>query len=94
MGIIDIFMTIFDPFKIYRKFIWKPILNLLFESQEHFGSKTKNGLIAGRKTFLKLACVFVGAVIILWASVFMYIGFYYAYMPSIDHLKPVHMQFQ
>lgn len=94
MGIINILMSLFDPFKIYRKLIWKPFINLIFESQEHFGSKTKNGLIAGRKTFLKLFCMLIGAVIILWASVFMYIGFYYTYMPSKDHLKTVHMQFQ
>lgn len=94
MGIKDIFWNIIDPFKIYRKFIWNPVLHLLFESQEHFRSKTKNGLIAGRKTFLKLACVLIVAVITLWISVLMYIAFYYAYMPSIDHMKPVHMQFQ
>lgn len=79
MGIIDILMNIFD---------------LIFEPQQYFGSKTQHGPIAGRRTFLKSGCVLVGAVIILWASVVMYFGFYYACMPSIDHLKPVHMQFQ
>lgn len=32
--------------------------------------------------------------IILWLSIFLYVAFYYTYMPSITHTRPVHFKFQ
>lgn len=31
---------------------------------------------------------------IVWVSIFLYIAFYYAYMPSLMFSRPVHMQFK
>ncbi|KAK3923661.1 Seipin [Frankliniella fusca] len=31
---------------------------------------------------------------IIWVSIFLYIAFYYAYMPSISHIRPIHVQFE
>lgn len=32
--------------------------------------------------------------IILWISVFIYVAFYYAYMPAVSHSRAVHLQFE
>ena len=39
------------------------------------------------------AFVLIGTVV-LWVSVFIYVAFYYAYMPAVSHARPVHLQFQ
>lgn len=31
---------------------------------------------------------------IVWVSIFLYIAFYYAYMPSLMFSRPIHMQFK
>lgn len=29
----------------------------------------------------------------VWISIFLYVVFYYLYMPSLSHTRPVHLQF-
>jgi seipin len=31
---------------------------------------------------------------ILWLSVFIYVTFYYSYVPAISHIRPVHLEFK
>ncbi|KAG8236608.1 hypothetical protein J437_LFUL016857 [Ladona fulva] len=44
--------------------------------------------------------VFSGGVVVIfglisiWISIFLYVAFYYAYMPSVLHVRPVHLQFK
>jgi len=33
-------------------------------------------------------------VMIVWVAIFLYIAFYYAYMPSISHSRPIHVEFK
>lgn len=30
---------------------------------------------------------------IVWIAIFLYVMFYYLYMPSMSHIRPVHLQF-
>lgn len=63
------------------------------------GSKHGGGRRAGaertarefvyRATFLSM-----GAAALIWAAVFMYLTFYYTYMPAVEHVYPVRMQFE
>lgn len=94
MGLIDVFMNIIDPFKIYRKYIFKPFFELFFTLLSHYRSKTKNGMTSARGIILRTAIIIFCAAIIIWTAIFMYIAFYYAYMPSVAHMRPVYMQFQ
>jgi len=43
---------------------------------------------------VQLLTVTVGTVVLLSASVFLYGSFYYWYMPSVLHERPVHFQFR
>lgn len=38
--------------------------------------------------------VVVVGLISIWVSIFLYVAFYYAYMPSVLHVRPVHLQFK
>jgi seipin len=47
-----------------------------------------------RELVLKAGVVTLVAAVIIWVSIFLYVAFYYTYMPSISHVRPVHLQFQ
>ncbi|KAI4475631.1 hypothetical protein M0802_015082 [Mischocyttarus mexicanus] len=38
--------------------------------------------------------IIISAILIVWLSVFLYTAFYYAYMPSMSYMRPIHLQFQ
>lgn len=62
------------------------------ETEQHEKTRTESPTardIALRTTFITFA-----AAIIIWVSIFMYITFYYTYMPAIEHLRPVHIQYE
>ena len=40
--------------------------------------------------FMSCCTVFV----ILWIAVFLYVSFYYAYMPTVSHVRPVFLLFK
>lgn len=46
-----------------------------------------------RELVLKVGVVALVAAVIIWVSIFLYVAFYYTYMPSISHVRPVHLQF-
>jgi hypothetical protein len=47
-----------------------------------------------RDILLKGGALFLISTVVLWISVFIYVAFYYAYMPAVTHSKPVQLQFQ
>lgn len=82
------------PFKIFRDTIVNPIHDQLNETYEDYKFRTKEGVITARELIFKLAVVALAAAVIIWLAIFLYIAFYYTYMPSIAHIRPVHMQFK
>jgi seipin len=47
-----------------------------------------------RDVFLRGGALVLLGTVVLWISVFIYVAFYYAYMPAVSHARPVHLQFQ
>lgn len=94
MGITSLFATFIDPFGIIRKLIFNPILDITNSAFTHYKEKTTEGVTSARGIAIKLTVIALAAAIIIWTSVFMYIAFYYTYMPAIGHIRPVHMQFK
>lgn len=56
--------------------------------------KSRNESPTARDIALKTTFITFVAAIIIWVSIFMYITFYYTYMPAIEHLRPVHIQYE
>lgn len=93
-------MYLIDPFGLFKNFILQPALgtaalfglyNARSEDIEISDSRTPPSTrdIAIKATFLAFATAFI-----IWASIFMYIAFYYTYMPAIEHIRTVHMQYE
>lgn len=94
-----LFINLVDPFGLLRKIVVQPALGTaaLFGfyderavdscAGEPYNASARD--IAVKATFLAFATA-----VIIWMSIFMYIAFYYTYMPAIEHIRPVHIQFE
>jgi seipin len=47
-----------------------------------------------REFLLKAGVFALVTAVIIWVSVFLYVAFYYTYMPLTSHVRPVHLQFK
>lgn len=94
MGLFGLFALMFGiPIGILRYF-FKPAFDRANERYESYKNRTQEGVTSAKELAFKLAVVTLAAVVIIWLAVFMYIAFYYTYMPSVAHIRPVHMQFK
>lgn len=92
MGLISLFFGL--PIDMIRNYIFKPALDRTYNTYEDYKTRTKEGVTSAREVIFKLAVVALAAAVIIWLAIFMYIAFYYTYMPAIAHIRPVHMQFK
>lgn len=56
--------------------------------------KTTQGVQSAKEAVFRGGVIIVSAILIIWLSVFLYTAFYYAYMPSMSYVRPVHLQFK
>lgn len=94
MGLITkICISLIDPFGIFRG-----IINRIFNSSifNFYHKWHRDSFInaTARDVAVKASVLTFAAALIIWASIFMYITFYYTYMPAIEHIRPVFMQFE
>lgn len=68
----------------------KQVNKKLFNVQK----KTTRGVQSARDVILSGGIIIISGVFIVWLSVFLYTAFYYAYMPSMTYIRPVHLQFK
>lgn len=73
ISVINLLVTMIDPFKIGRNYIVKPIFNLASNLYEETLEKTKNGVLSVRDIILRVIILLMAIVIILWTAGFMYV---------------------
>jgi len=56
--------------------------------------KTKQSVQSAKDTALRTGTIVVSIIFVIWLSIFLYTAFYYAYMPSMSYVRPVHLQFK
>lgn len=91
MGLIMFFVTL--PFEMLNTFVVQPLLHPQ-QTYDDYKNRTKEGVITAREIIIKVFILALAAAVVIWMAVFMYIAFYYTYMPAIAHIRPVHMQFK
>lgn len=94
MGLISLLLVLFDPFGIIRNYIMKPATDVLFGAYSFYKDKTANSVLSAREVIIRLGIIMFAGSVIIWTAIFMYIAFYYTYMPAIAHMRPVNMQFE
>ncbi|XP_073829852.1 lipid droplet biogenesis associated protein seipin [Musca autumnalis] len=83
-----------DPLGLWRRFLIQPARNVGNNIYERVKVKADQKVESMRELVLRIGLIAFVVALIIWAAVFMYASFYYAYMPAISHTRPVHMQFK
>lgn len=68
-----------------------PAFRFLGQAIDDYIQRTVDEL---RELVVKAGVVAFVVAVIIWVSIFLYVAFYYTYMPSISHVRPVHLQFK
>lgn len=84
----------FNPFSIYNDKVKTPVVNITKAVINHYTKRINARYLTVKDILLRGAIVALATSIIVWLAIFMYIVFYYTYMPSISHIRPVHLQFK
>lgn len=85
--------NIIDPFHIGRNYFLFPAWGILERYYNDTKERTMNGVFSVRDLVLRVIILLLALGVVLWTAVFMYIAFYYTYMPITSHSRPAHMQF-
>lgn len=56
--------------------------------------RTTESVNTAKDAIFRGSIIVISTVLIIWLSIFLYTAFYYAYMPSMSHVRPVHLQFR
>ena len=56
--------------------------------------KTTEGVQSAKDAVFRGGLIIISGIVIVWISIFLYTAFYYAYMPSMTYVRPVHLQFK
>ncbi|XP_061381044.1 seipin [Danaus plexippus] len=83
-----------NPFIAYRDLVRRPIESFVSEQYTSYKKKTSDGITSVKELLYRAGVLSVFLSAILWISIFMYIVFYYTYMPNVTHVRPVHLQFK
>ncbi|XP_063543271.1 seipin [Cydia strobilella] len=83
-----------NPFHIVREFVRNPIEAFVLHQYLGYKKKTEEGINSVKELLYRAGIISVFVTAILWVSIFMYVVFYYTYMPNVTHMRPVHLQFK
>lgn len=61
---------------------------------EDIKEKTNEKINKAKGTALRGGVFILTIGIIVWLAIFLYIAFYYTYMPALTHTRPVYLQFK
>jgi seipin len=68
-----------------------PSFRLLGRTFNNYRQRTVDEV---RELVFKGAGIALVAAVIVWVAIFLYVAFYYTYIPSVSHIRPVHLQFR
>lgn len=68
--------------------------NLLSDVIDDYRNRALVAAFSFKDLVYRLFAFIVTTSFILWLSVFLYVTFYYAYVPAISHVRPVHLEFE
>lgn len=82
------------PRKVYRERFKLPLIRFLYSTVEAYKIRTNKGINSAKDVLFRGIVVAFVTSLLVWLSIFMYLAFYYAYVPRISHEHPVYVQFE
>lgn len=83
-----------QPREYYRSRFKLPLIKFVYGTAELYKRRTKTGVNNIREVIFRGTVVALSTALLVWLSIFMYVAFYYAYVPTILHEHPVYLQFR
>lgn len=83
-----------NPFVIFRNYVRTPVEAFVTKQCLEYKRRTNKGINSAKELLYRVGILSLFSAAILWISVFMYVVFYYTYMPNVTHVRPVHLQFK
>ncbi|XP_059047922.1 seipin [Achroia grisella] len=83
-----------NPFRVFQQYVSLPVEVFVSRQYSGYKKKTEEGLTSVKELLFRAGVVTVFLAAIIWVSIFMYVVFYYTYMPNVTHVRPVHLQFK
>lgn len=83
-----------NPFRMFREFVRRPVEAFIQQQYLGYKKRTEKGINSIKEILFRAGIITVFVSAILWLSIFMYVVFYYTYMPNVTHMRPVHLQFK
>lgn len=93
-GLLSCLNVLRHPRKYYRERFKIPVIRFVHETVQLYKRKTETGVNNVKEVIFRGSIVALATALLVWLSVFMYIAFYYAYVPAITHERPVYLQFR
>ncbi|KAL3284779.1 hypothetical protein HHI36_018922 [Cryptolaemus montrouzieri] len=88
------FFFVTSPRRFVKDNIKLPLAKFIFDTVNLYKSRAKTGANSVRDIFFRGSVVALITALIVWLSIFMYVAFYYTYVPIITHDKPVYLNFK
>lgn len=82
-------------YRPFKKMVPKlPGVNYVNSKIENIKDNTNQRIQSIKETAFRSGILLLTIGIIIWLAVFMYVVFYYTYIPALTHTRPVHLQFK
>ncbi|KAK9885816.1 hypothetical protein WA026_013688 [Henosepilachna vigintioctopunctata] len=88
------FFCVTSPRKFVRERIKLPLAKFVYDTVALYKTRAKTGVNNIRDILFRGTIVALVTALLVWLSIFMYVAFYYVYVPAIAHNKPVYLQFR
>lgn len=82
------------PREYVRQKFKLPLVKFIHDTVNLYKSRTKAGVNNVREILFRGTVIALITALLVWLSIFMYIAFYYVYVPTISHERPVHLKFR
>jgi hypothetical protein len=94
MKLSTLIWELLHPFQTLKVRVKKPLRKYLQAVFSKYKSKTTDGFADAREILFKAGVLALIMSIVIGISVFLYVAFYYTYIPSTRHVRPVHFQYK
>ncbi|XP_023020687.1 lipid droplet biogenesis associated protein seipin isoform X1 [Leptinotarsa decemlineata] len=71
-----------------------PLVKFIHDTIDLYKSRTKAGVNNVREILFRGTVVALITALLVWLSILMYVAFYYVYVPTISHERPVFLKFK
>lgn len=82
------------PREYVRQKFKLPLVKFIHDTVNLYKSRTKAGVNNVRELLFRGTVIALITALLVWLSIFMYIAFYYVYVPTISHERPVYLKFR